>query len=195
MCDSIMEAASQALGREYLRVAGRILHHNLDKGLLVAGQSMPALGGGRIQGPIRLIFGDRATERCDGVRIPVGEIVEAAAREWIATHLRFVDPRQHVIYQNEIRPGSPELTDIFARARMTANDTSAAVGYAPLTETERLVFSAEEFLNSAAIKSRYAAAGEDVKVMGVRRGKTLSLTVAVAFVDRFIPDARTYSDT
>ena len=195
ICDSVMEAASQALGKEYLRVAGRILHHNLDKGLLVAGQSMPALGGGRVQAPMRLIFGDRATDTYEGVRIPVGEIVEAAAREWIGSHLRFVDPRKHVVYQNEIRPGSPELTDIFARARLTANDTSAAVGYAPLSETELLVLSAEEYLNSPVIKHRFPAAGEDVKVMGVRHGDQLFLTVAVAFVDRFVSDPQTYCDT
>jgi len=35
-------------------------------------------------------------------------------------------------------------------------------------------------------------AGEDVKVMGARQGRHLTLTVALAFVDRFIPDAQTY---
>jgi len=34
-----------ALCRAYIDVAGRVLHHNIDKGLLVAGQSEPALGG------------------------------------------------------------------------------------------------------------------------------------------------------
>jgi S-adenosylmethionine synthetase len=34
--------------------------------------------------------------------------------------------------------------------------------------------------------------GEDIKVMAFRRDRRLSLTVAAAFVDRFIPDARTY---
>jgi S-adenosylmethionine synthetase len=33
-----------------------------------------------------------------------------------------------------------------------ANDTSAAVGYAPLTETERLALEAERFLNAAKFK-------------------------------------------
>lgn len=192
ICDSIMEAASQALGHEYQRIAGRVLHHNLDKSLLVAGQSRPRPGGGRIDAPIRLIFGDRATDSFQNQRIGVGEIVEAAARKWVQDHLRFVDPQKHIVYQNEIRPGSPELTDIFARQRLTANDTSAAVGYAPLSETERLVLTAEEYLNSPEIRTRFPAAGEDVKVMGIRRGRQLSMTVAVAFVDRFVPDQKSY---
>jgi S-adenosylmethionine synthetase len=125
----------------------------------------------------------------------VGDIVETAAREWISTHLRFVDPRQHIVCQNEIHPGSPELTDIFLRRRMTANDTSAAVGFAPLSETETLVLLAEEYLNSAPVKQRFPAVGEDVKVMGVRRDRRLSLTVAIAFVDRFVRDPRAYDET
>jgi S-adenosylmethionine synthetase len=100
----------------------------------------------------------------------------------------------HVVYQNEIQPGSPELVDIFARAELTANDTSAGVGYAPLTETERLVLEAEQYLNSHEFKQRFPEVGEDVKVMAFRCDRSLSLTVAAAFVDRFIPDARRYFD-
>jgi S-adenosylmethionine synthetase len=192
ICDALMDSVSVALCAAYQQTAGRILHHNVDKSLLVAGQSTPALGGGRIDAPLKLIFGDRATAEWNGVKIPVGEIAEATARKWIRDHLRFVDPDNHVAFQNEIRPGSPELTDIFARTRLTANDTSAAVGYAPLSETEQLVIAAERYLHSPPFKVRFPAAGEDVKVMAVRRGRVLSLTVALAFVDRFIADATTY---
>jgi S-adenosylmethionine synthetase len=192
ICDSVMEAASVALCREYMSVCGRVLHHNLDKGMLVAGQSQPQPGGGSIVRPLRLIFGDRATMQVGGRTIPVGDIVEAAAKAWLAANLRFIDPARHVVCQNEIAPGSPELVDIFSRPELSANDTSAAVGYAPLTETERLVLAAERYLNSAALKQRFPEVGEDIKLMGFRRDRQLSLTVAVAFVDRFIPDARTY---
>ncbi len=192
ICDAIMEAVSVELSRAYLDTFGRILHHNLDKGLLVAGQTAPRLGGGTVIEPMRLVFGDRATYEYRGVRIPVGEIAEATAKAWIRGHLRFVDPEVHVIFQNEIKPGSPELVDIFEREVVGANDTSAGVGYYPLTETERLVLATERYLNSTAFKAAHPEAGEDIKVMGYRFGRHLTLTVALAFVDRFIPDARTY---
>jgi S-adenosylmethionine synthetase len=54
------------------------------------------------------------------------------------------------------------------------------------------VLEAERLLNSAAFKLRFPEVGEDVKVMALRHGRQLALTVAAAFVDRFIPDARTY---
>jgi S-adenosylmethionine synthetase len=94
--------------------------------------------------------------------------------------------------QNELKEGSPELTDIFERKVIGANDTSAAVGYAPLTETERLILAAERWLNSRDFQRRFPEAGEDVKVMAVRRDRDLTLTVALAFVDRFVADARSY---
>ncbi|MDH3600516.1 MAG: methionine adenosyltransferase, partial [Candidatus Tectomicrobia bacterium] len=180
MCDAIMEAISVALCQAYRDAAGRVLHHNIDKGLLVAGQSEPALGGGRVLAPMRLIIGDRATTAFEGHRIPVGEIAEATAQQWLANHLRFVQPQHHLICQNELRPGSPELTDIFARDHISANDTSAAVGYAPLSETERCVLAAEHRLNDPALKAIFPEIGEDIKVMGYRQGRRLTLTVALA---------------
>lgn len=194
ICDAIMEAASVALSQAYVEQTGRVLHHNIDKGLLVAGQTTPALGGGTVDAPMRLIFGDRATRRWNGHHIDVDEIAVTTARRWLKENLRFVDPEKHIVFQSEIRPGSPELMDIFERDVLGANDTSAAVGYAPLTETERLVLATERRLNSREFKARYPEAGEDVKVMGARQGRALSLTVALAFVDRFIPDEKTYFD-
>lgn len=194
ICDAVMEAISLALCKEYLDRFGRVLHHNLDKGMLVAGQTSPAPGGGTVDAPMRLIFGDRATLECGGVRVPVGEIAEATARRWFSERLRFVDPVRHLVFQNELRPGSPELVDIFGREELSANDTSAGVGFAPLTETERLVLAAERRLNSPEFRQRFPEAGEDVKVMAVRRGRALRLTVAVAFVDRFVAGERVYFD-
>jgi S-adenosylmethionine synthetase len=192
ICDAIMDAVSVELCRAYLDHFGRILHHNIDKGLLVAGQTSPQLGGGTVDEPMRLVFGDRATYEYQAVRIPVGEIAEATARQWLRGHLRFVDAEAHIVFQNEIKTGSPELTDIFDREVIGANDTSAGVGYAPLSETERLVLTTERYLNSTAFKASFPEAGEDIKVMGYRFGRHLTLTVALAFVDRFIPDVKTY---
>jgi S-adenosylmethionine synthetase len=192
ICDAIAEEVSLALCREYLAGVGRILHHNVDKGLLVAGRSEPRLGGGKVLEPMRFVLGDRAAADYKGKHFKVAEIAEASARDWLRRNLRYVDPDRHLIFQCELKEGSPELTDLFEREIIGANDTSASVGYAPLTETETLILAAERFLNSVEFKERFPEAGEDVKVMGFRRDRDLVLTVAVAFVDRFVADARTY---
>jgi S-adenosylmethionine synthetase len=192
ICDAVAEAVSLALCREYLASFGRILHYNVDKGLLVAGRTQPRLGGGQVLEPMRLVLGDRAVTRYQGKRIQVGEIAEASVRNWFRQNLRFVNPDEHLLVQSELKAGSPELTDIFERKVIGANDTSAAVGYAPLTETERLVLAAERWLNSPDFQRRFPEAGEDVKVMAVRRDRDLLLTVALAFADRFVREARSY---
>jgi len=192
ICDAIAEAVSVELSRAYRDRFGKVLHHNIDKGLLVAGGATPTLGGGTVDEPMRLILGDRATYDYKGIRIPVGEIAEATAKIWLRGNLRFVDPSHHMVFQNEIKPGSPELTDIFEREEVGANDTSAGVGYAPLSETEKLVLAVERHLNSTAFKAAHPEAGEDIKVMGYRFGRDLTLTVALAFVDRFVADEASY---
>ncbi len=193
ICDAIMDRVSIELSREYLSQFGHILHHNIDKAFLVAGEAEVRFGGGTILQPMKLIFGDRATYGMNGRELPIREIAINTAKNWIREHLRFVDPGgpgdedgPHVAYQLEIKPGSPELVDIFNRDTTGANDTSAAVGYWPMTETERLVRETEQFINSRTFKEEFPEAGEDVKVMGVRLGRTLHLTAAVAFVDRFV---------
>jgi S-adenosylmethionine synthetase len=199
ICDAIMDRVSVELSKEYLSQFGHILHHNIDKAFLVAGEAEVRFGGGVIREPMRLIFGDRATYGMDGREVPVREIAIKTAKNWIRENLRFVDPGgpgdedgPHVTYQMEIKPGSAELMDIFNRDTTGANDTSAAVGYWPMTETERLVRETEQFINSRTFKEEFPEAGEDVKVMGVRLGKHLRLTAAVALVDRFIPSEDQY---
>ncbi len=192
ICDSVMEAVCISLCSEYMAVAGRILHHNIDKGLLVAGRSAVKPGGGTILEPMKIIFGDRATSQYRGISIPVAEIAEAAAARWLQENMRFVDPSLHVLFQNEIKPGSTELTDLFERSVIGANDTSVGVGYAPLSPAESLVLKTEKYLNSPAFKLAFPETGEDVKVMGFRDGHTLTLTIAVAFVDRYIRDTSVY---
>ncbi|MDW8034833.1 MAG: methionine adenosyltransferase [Candidatus Korarchaeum sp.] len=194
IADGIMERVSLELNKEYLRRFGGLLHYNADKSLLAAGVTEPAFGGGKVIEPMLVIFGDRATISLAGETINLSEVVKRAAKSWIKENLRFVDPELHVRYQVEMKQGSAELTDIFRRGSkvMGANDTSAAVGYAPLSRTEKLVLDVERFLNSKDFKRSFEETGEDVKVMGSRHDGKLDLTIALAFVDRFISSESEY---
>jgi len=194
ICDAVMDAISIELSREYLKRFGVILHHNADKALLAAGVSEVRFGGGVIKRPMLFVFGDRATTMAGGEEIDVEGIAIRAAKEWFRKNMRFVDPEEHVKYQVELKPGSAALTDIFRRRSevLGANDTSAAVGYAPLTRTERVVLSLEQFLNSEEFKKRFPETGEDIKIMGLRIKNRLHLTIAMAFVDRFIESEEQY---
>jgi S-adenosylmethionine synthetase len=194
MCDAIADSISVSLSREYLKKAGSILHHNVDKSLLVAGETEPRFNGGTIIQPMLFVIGDRATSEYNDEKINTGQIAINAAKDWFKQNMRFIDPEKHVKYQAELKPGSIGLVDIFKRKGkvLGANDTSAAVGYAPMTRTEGIVLTTEGYLNSKEFKQRFPETGEDTKVMGFRNNNDLKLTVAMAFVDRFISSEKDY---
>ncbi|MBJ6726896.1 methionine adenosyltransferase [Geomesophilobacter sediminis] len=196
MCDSIMEAISVALARTYLKEFGVILHYNIDKCLLAAGRVEKRFGGGRVLEPMELTIGDRATYSAFGKELPIREIAVEAAQTWLRENLRRVDPTNHIQYRVKLAPGSEELSDIFRRPGdvRCANDTSAAVGYYPLSPTELTVLAVEHELNSAAFKRLFPETGEDVKVMGLRRGNTLDLTVAMPLLAERIESEKEYFD-
>src|SRR5947209_18634267 len=124
-----------------------------------------------------MVFGDRATYDVDGDPFPVDELAVNTAKKWLKNHLRFVDPEKHVRYQVELKKGSQALTDIFKRKGKYygANDTSAAVGYAPLTITERMVLQTEHYINSPSFKKEFPETGEDVKIMELAKERNSNL--------------------
>lgn len=194
ICDAIMDRVSVELSQEYLKQVGAIMHHNIDKSLLAAGEVETRFGGGEVKEPMLLIIGDRATFEVGDVTIPVKEIAIRTAKQWFRERLRFVDPERHVRFQVELKPGHPELMAIFHRKGrvLGANDTSAAVGYAPMTRTEQIVRDTERYLNSPDFKKRFPESGEDIKVMAFRKNNDLRLTISMAFVDRYIKSEDDY---
>ncbi len=194
ICDLIMNEISIELSKFYLKKFGAILHHNIDKALLAAGEAEHNFNGGKIKKPMLLVIGDRATYFFDDEEIPVEEISISTAKKWFREKMRFVDPEEHVRYQVELKQVSASLAEIFKEKDkiLGANDTSAAVGYYPLSKTEKVVLEVEKFLNSKDFKKDFPESGEDVKVMGLRIKNTLDLTIGMAFVDKFIDSEETY---
>jgi S-adenosylmethionine synthetase len=194
LCDSIMDEISRTLARTYLERAGAVLHYNCDKAMLIAGRVDHRWGGGSVVEPMRLVMGDRATSTWRGQDLQIRDIAVECARNWIRAHLERVDPVRHVRFDVALKPGATELAGLYTQAFVGANDTSAAVGYAPMTDTERLVLEIELHANGTAFKARFPEAGEDVKVMGVRSGRSLHLTIAMPLVDRYLANEREYFD-
>ncbi len=198
IADSAAEVSSRALCEYYIREYGMILHHNLDKVLLVGGQAYPVFGGGEVLHPIFILVSGRATTeviRNGKVEpIPVGALIVKAVRDWIRKSFRFLDPETHVIVDYRIGKGSVDLVKVFEAKAKTplANDTSIGVGFAPLSTLEQLVYRTERMLNSRDFKSRLPAVGEDVKVMGLRKNRRIDLTIAVAMISSLLRDVSEY---
>jgi len=198
ICDAVAEHVSASLCRAYLERFGVILHHNVDKVLLAAGSARPAFGGGEGTHPIELYLGGRATAELRGERIAVADITVAAARDWLARYLPHLDAERDVRIVPLVRPSSVDLGRLFERGAggrvPLANDTSVGTGFAPLTPLERAVLAVERTLNAADTKHSRPEIGPDIKVMGVRRGTRLRLTLSCAFVGRHVVDLADYLD-
>ena len=179
LADGISEAISRSLCRHYLEESGQILHHNVDKVLIIAGQSAPQFGGGEILKPPSVVVGGRASRL---QRKSLAEIIKEAT----ASHLWKTASNLHRFrVEPRLEQGAPELASLIGRG---ANDTSIGVGYAPLSQTEQLILDLEDVVRQV------RGAGEDIKLMAVRRGSHLTLVVAVAMVSKFIGSREEYEE-
>jgi S-adenosylmethionine synthetase len=164
----------------------------------VGGRSDPIFGGGEVIEPIYVVVAGRATSFVvkDGKMepIPVGRLAVSSIKKFFKSSMRFLDPEKHIIVDYKIKQGSVDLIHIFEKSHgmPLSNDTSIGVGFAPLSPTERLVLETERFLNSEKLKKDIPEIGEDIKVMGLRRGKDISLTIATAMISGLIPDKNHY---
>ncbi|GGI72943.1 S-adenosylmethionine synthetase [Vulcanisaeta souniana JCM 11219] len=201
IADSASEVVSRALSSYYLEKYGVILHHNVDKVLIVGGQANPRFGGGDVIQPIYILVAGRVTTEvrtATGVeKVPIGTIIISSIKDWIRNNFRFLDADKHVVIDYRVGMGSTDLVGVYelgvkATKVPLANDTSIGVGFAPLTDTERLVLETERLLNSREFKAKLPEVGEDVKVMGLRIGKEVKLTIAAALISSLIKDKDHY---
>ncbi len=196
VCDALAESLSVALSRFYLERFGRVLHHNVDKALLIGGAAQPAFGGGEILEPMEIILAGRATRHFRGVAVPVDELAVETSRAWLRQHVRGLDPARQVRITPRIRETSPDLNALFlrrgARGAPLANDTSFGAAFAPFNRLERAVLAVDSQLGSEAARQAHPEIGEDVKVLGARTGSRMEITVACALVGRHVANLADY---
>ncbi len=191
IADGVSESVSRALCRLYLDEFGKILHHNTDETQVVGGASEPKFGGGRVTSPIYILLVGRATTEVNGEKLPYRDVAIEAARNYVKSVCSHVDIDKHVEFDCKIGQGSVDLRGVFDQKEVLSNDTSFGVGFAPLSDTERIVLESEKLL-TLKLKKKVPAIGEDVKVMGYRQGEKIHLTVAAALVDSEVKDGQEY---
>jgi len=190
--DGLAEAVSRALCREYISKCGAVLHHNTDETQIVAGRSSPKFGGGEVLQPIYMLLVGRATKEFEGAELATESVALKAARNYLRKTMVNMDLERDVIIDCKLGTGSSDLRDVFKRDRVPmANDTSFGVGHAPFSELENIVYNTERQLLTD-LKSRMPGIGEDMKVMGLRDGDDITLTICSGMIGRYIDDLDSY---
>ena len=197
LADGIAEAISQALSKAYLEECGAVLHHNTDQGEIVAGESIPRFGGGKITKPMYVLLTGRATKTFNGTTMPTDAIALEAARKYLSNTLEFLNMDRDVIVDCRMGVGSSDLRDVFlAREEKTlphANDTSFGVGHAPFSDLENVILAVSDHLDEV-YRPKNPIIGTDIKIMGLRQEETITLTLCVPMIDRFCTDMDDYKE-
>ncbi|MFH1285134.1 MAG: methionine adenosyltransferase, partial [Candidatus Micrarchaeota archaeon] len=168
--------------------------HNVDKGQICGGQTNVEFGGGEFLKPIFVLLSGRATSEVNEKRIPAQYVAMKAARDYMKEVCRNLDVDNCVTMDSRISQGSKDLIDVFLRGPKIpfSNDTSFGIGYAPFSEAEQLALETERMLNSKEYKNKMPAVGEDVKVMCLRQKDEIKITVAIAFVSKYVKNLGEY---
>jgi S-adenosylmethionine synthetase len=196
VCSSdLVEDISIALSKEYLKYEGVIMHHNVDKMLLAAGEAEVDFGGGKLTKKIDLILGGRAIAKTPNHTYDVTGIGIDTAKKHMLKNVRNLDWEAHVNIESRIGRGSADLVDVFKRkGKKSSGDTSFGTGFAPFSVLENTVLAIEHSLNSDAFKKKVPACGEDIKVMGLRQGGDIKITVACAMVSKYLSGLPAYAE-
>ena len=191
VADGVAESVSRALSRWYLERYDRILHHNTDQVEVVGGQAKPHFNGGVVLEPVYILLSGRATTKVGDERIPYRTIAKRAAVDFLKQNYPNLDIQEDVIIDCMIGQGSVDLRGLYDTQKSLSNDTSFGVGYAPNTDVETITYELERYINGP-LKKEFPELGEDVKVMSYRYGDTINITLAIAFVGKYIPDVDHY---
>jgi len=191
IADGLAESVSRALCKMYRERFGRILHHNTDEVEVVGGQSAPKFGGGVVLEPAYIVLVGRATTQVNGERLPYRTTAIQAAHDYLESICTNLNVDADVTLDCKIGQGSVDLRGLYETRRQLANDTSFGVSFAPYSQTEELALRTEELINGP-LKHDLKEVGQDIKVMAVRHGDKIRLTVAAAMVDRYIADGDHY---
>ncbi|WP_292427667.1 methionine adenosyltransferase [Methanoregula sp.] len=196
IADGIAESISQALCKVYLEEFGAVLHHNTDQGEVVAGESCPKFGGGKMIRPIYVLIDGRATKQFNGITVPTDVVAIEAAHTYLHKILPELNLTRDVMIDSRLGNGSTDLRDVFKPRQgkvPRSNDTSFGVGHAPFSEVETIIRNTSNYIDTK-LRKKYPAIGQDIKIMGLRDGDKITLTIACAIVDKYCAGIKEYQD-
>ncbi len=193
--DTIADGIAESISIEYsnycLKNFGVILHHNVDKTMIVGGRCDLEYGRSRLLKPFQVILGGRMSRSFDNQEIDTKTIQTKAVKNYFQKIL----PRLNLEKDLEFRiftssssrihywfnPRS--VDDLPEHKNPHANDTATTIGFWPLSTLEQMVLASERYFYefSPEIRPRFDFVGADIKIMGLRRKQKAELTLCVPF--------------
>jgi S-adenosylmethionine synthetase len=188
LADGIAEEVSRNITLDFRENEEMDPYHFSDKVFIVGGKSLAAFGNGKLLEPFEVNLVCVAKEG-------------AFAKDYLENLVEgYLERTLH-----EYRPGFSKIRIIPIPASehtlttrghnpLECDDTSLGVAFAPLTESEKIALQVEHALNGLPIKGKYPMVGEDIKVMAYRNQEKIFLTIACAFISKYIGSLEQHRD-
>lgn len=212
IADTLAARISQAYSKyTSTKFDGVILHHQIDKLMVIGGKTEVTFGHGRFLEPIRVIVAGRATYSFKNKEIPVDSIVKTTIVTYFKENFPLV-PTKSIIIENYLTNYAGSGTVLQSKGaivsmfnpkkknhvrgyeKLVANDTSYCVAYAPLSSLETSVLAIEKYLNNKKTKKIYPWLGKDIKIMAVRNYKDISITMCIPQIAKYVPSLNKYAE-
>jgi S-adenosylmethionine synthetase len=213
--DTIADTLAARISRAYSRYTvrecdGLILHHQIDKLMILGGKADVWWGNGYFIEPIKIIVAGRASHSYKGKQIPVKDLVTETIFSYFKEEFPLVDVGKDLRIQLELSsspgpgtirfstgaiahmfmPTSPET--VRGYEELVSNDTSYCVGFFPFTRLEQAVLTTEASLNSRNFKIQYPWLGSDIKLMAVKTGHILDITACIPQIAAYVMSLEEY---
>lgn len=193
--DTVADGIAESISIEYSKYCldnfGAILHHNVDKSIILGSQCELEYGSGELLKPFRVLLGGRMSRSFNNQDIDLNVIQSTASK----TYLRRIFPRLHaeqdLVFHHFTSSNSRiphwfnprTFDDLPEQEKPHANDTATVVGFWPFSTLEQMVMECERYFYEfkPTICPRFDFVGGDIKIMALRRGKDVELTLCVPF--------------
>lgn len=213
--DSIADSLAADISRRYSNYTlkkcdGLILHHQIDKLMIIGGKTKVNFGNGIFVKPIRIIIAGRISYVYIDRSIPVDEILKSSIKNYFKEWFPIIDFEHDIIIENRLTdyagPGTIKsskgaIVNMFSPKdklhvrgyeKLVANDTSYCVAYSPFSELEKAIIKIENFLNDKKIKIKFPWLGSDIKIMAVRNKKRIEITMCVPQIAKYVSSFTNY---
>ncbi len=191
IADGIAEAVSVEYSKYCLENFGVVLHHNVDKILVLGGQCKLEYGQGKLLKPFRVILGGRMSRSFGGKEIDIKDIQTKVVKNYFKKVLPRIDIDKDLKFCSFTTSNSKipywfdprNINDLPEYKNSHANDTATIIGFWPLSILEQMVLASERYFYDfeQKFRPRFDLVGNDIKIMGLRRRRYVKLTLCVPF--------------
>jgi len=190
LADGLAEVISIAYSEYCLKKFGTVLHHNLDKISLIGGLVNVGFGEGTVIEPAKLILNGRMSKSFGTKSINIKEIQNSEAKKYLRRVLPNLDLEKGLEIVNFTNSFSHnpywyhprDRRDVPDSIKPRSNDSSACVGYWPLSRLENLILNMEGCFYKKDYSPKFDYIGQDIKFMAVRKKEDINITACIPFI-------------